>query len=92
MAKDVKSARGAEPRALLRRLEPLAQKEARRGTPVVPEEHVLAPQVAVGLESVKERVGQRHDARPAALRGVGDAIVSVAVGRLRSQTACSTWS
>jgi hypothetical protein len=50
--------------------------------PVVAEEHVLSAQVAVVTERREERIGQGHDARPAALGRVGDALVSL-VRRLR---------
>jgi hypothetical protein len=62
VAKDVKPARRAEACTLLRRLEEVAQKEARRRSPVVAEQHVLTAQMAVRLQRVRERVGKGHDA------------------------------
>ena len=77
LAKNVEPTGRAKPCPLLRSFEQPAQKEARHGVPVVAEENVLPAQVTVCMERVHERVGQRHDARPAALRRVGDALVSL---------------
>src|SRR5580700_10180850 len=79
VAKNVEPAGRAQPRPLLPSLEQVAQEKAGGRKRVVAEQHVLAAQVPVVAERMEERVGQGHDARPAALGRVGDALVSFAI-------------